>query len=115
MRRKQKNWTLFIGIVTALVVVLSQLFLFQPSPISKKSTEEAQTTNTEKSTKQEAHISLPSSLPSGNTVVVENEFSFIHDIVFETASSCATCKTVLSTTGKFFQTLFRVIIAPNAP
>jgi hypothetical protein len=116
MNRKQKNWTLFFGIVTALVVVLSQIFWFQASGFSKKIADTEQKAGAKKSGNEEAHISLPSSsLPSTGTVVVGHDFSFIHDILFETKSTCKSCKTVVAATGKFFQTLFSVIIAPNAP
>lgn len=115
MSTKYKNWTLFFGILTATVIVLSQLFWFQANTITKSSAETEQT-DAQKETSQEAHISLPSSsLPSSNTVVVEHDFSFLHEILFEEETSTEASKTVLTTASKFFQTLFRTIIAPNAP
>lgn len=116
MNGKQKNWTLFFGILTALVIVLSQLFWFQAATLTKKVAETEQQSDAPKKATQEAHISLPSSsLPSSNTVVVEHDFSFIHEILFERENSPEVSKSVLQTAGKFFQTLFRAIISPNAP
>jgi hypothetical protein len=115
MNHKHKNWTLFFGIITAMVIVLSQLFWFQSNTVTKKSAS-AEQTDTKKDTSSEARISLPSSsLPSTSTVVVENDFSFIHEILFEEETANEASKTVVNTAGKFFHTLFRTIIAPNAP
>lgn len=97
-----------------MVIVLSQLFWFQAADFSKKKAESGQTAGAEN--QDEAHISLASSsLPSTNNVVVEQEFSFIHEILFEEETTSETTKTIASAVGEFFQTLFRVIIAPNAP
>ena len=116
MNGKHKNWTLFFGIITALVIVLSQLFWFQAATFTKKVAETEQKNNATKEATQEAQISLPSSsLPSSNTVVVEHDFSFIHEILFEKETSPEASKSVLLTAGKFFHTLFRAIISPNAP
>lgn len=116
MTKTHKNWTLFFGILTALVIVLSQLFWFQAATFTKKVAETEQKKDAAKEATQEAQISLPSSsLPSTNTVVVEHDFSFIHEILFEKENSTEVSKSVLQTAGKFFQTLFRAIISPNAP
>jgi hypothetical protein len=117
MNNKQKNWTLFFGILTASVIVLSQLFWFQAATLTKKVVQTEQKSDAAKEATEEAQISLPSSssLPSTNTVVVEHDFTFIHEILFEKETSPEVSKSVLQTAGKFFQTLFRVIISPNAP
>lgn len=116
MNNKQRIWTLFFGIITALVIVVSQLFWFQATTPAKKSAVEEQTATPDEEGSQQAHISLPSSsLPSTNTVVVNHEFSFIHEILFEEESTSETASTLVSATGKFFQTLFRTAISPNAP
>ncbi len=112
MNGKHKIWTLFFGILTAMVIVLSQLFWFQAATFTKKVAETEQKSDAAKETTQEAQISLPS---SSNTVVVEHDFSFIHEILFEKENSPEVSKSVLLTAGKFFQTLFRAIISPNAP
>lgn len=116
MNSKQKKWSLFFGIVTALVIVLSQLFWFQAATFTKKVAEVEQKADTTKGASEETQISLPSSsLPSTNTVVVEHDFTFLHEILFEKETSPEVSKSVLQTAGKFFQTLFRAIISPNAP
>lgn len=116
MNSKHKNWTLFFGILTASVIVLSQLFWFQTATLTKKVAKTEQKSDAAQQTQEEAQISLPSSsLPSTNTVVVEHDFTFLHEILFEKETSPEVSKSVLQTAGKFFQTLFRAIISPNAP
>jgi flagellar basal body-associated protein FliL len=114
MNNKQKNWTIFFGIITALVVVFTQLFWFQAADFSRKSAKTEQ--QADASTETEAHISLPStSLTTPNTIQVEQDFSFIHEILFEKESEKKPAQTLVSVAGKFFHTLFRAIISPNAP
>lgn len=116
MTKKQKNWTLFLGILTALVIVLSQLFWFQAATFTKKVAETEQKSDADKTNEGADYISIPSSsMPTTNTVVVEHDFTFLHEILFEKETSPEVSKSVLQTAGKFFQTLFRAIISPNAP
>jgi hypothetical protein len=114
MHKSYKNWTLFFGIVTATVIVLSQLFWFQTSDFSKKTacSEQTEDTNDE----EESHFSLPSStFPSSTSVEQGQESSFIQELLFKEEKAAEISTSLPTTVGKFFQTLFRVLIAPNAP
>jgi hypothetical protein len=113
MNHKQKNWTIFFGIVTALVVVFSQLFWFQAADFGKKLAKTEQQADVPDT---EAHISLPStSLPAPNTIQTGQEFSFLHEILFEAESENKPEQSLALVAGKFFTTLFRTLISPNAP
>ncbi len=114
MYKNHKNWTLFFGIITASVIVLSQLFWFQTTDFVTK---KAKTEQTEGANQQEeAHISLPSSsIPSGTSVEQGQESSFIQELLFEEEKASEVATSLPTAVGKFFQTLFRVLIAPNAP
>jgi len=114
MNKNHKNWTLFFGIITASVIVLSQLFWFQAPTFSKKNAESKQ--KQDNAQQEEAHISLPSSsLPSGTSVEHAQQSSFIHEILFEQEKASELSTSLPTTISRLFQTLFRVIIAPNAP
>jgi hypothetical protein len=114
MNRNHKNWTLSLGIITATVIVLSQLFWFQTADFSKK---KAATEQTEDANQQEvAHISLPSpSIPTGTSVEQGQKSSFIQVLLFEEGKDSEIPTSLPTVVGKFFKTLFRVLIAPNAP
>lgn len=114
MNKPNKTWTLFFGIVTALVIVFTQLFWFQSTDIksSKVDTEQA----ADADSTEEAHISLPSSsIPASTSVEVGQGPSFIQEILFQQESESQASSHLPNAIGKFFQTLFRVTIAPNAP
>lgn len=114
MLTKRKNWTIFFGILTALVVVFSQIFWFEAADFEKKTAETQQTTGTADDT--EAHITLPStSLPTTQNIEVEQEFSFLHEILFEEKQETESDQKLTLTVGKFFHRLFRAVISPNAP
>lgn len=115
MNKNHKNWTLFFGVITATVIVLSQLFWFQASTFNNKKadTEQKQDSNQH----EEAYISLPSSsLPSGTASVEQaQQSSFIHELLFEEEKASELSASIPAKVSRLFHTLFRVIIAPNAP
>lgn len=104
-----------MGVLTALVVVFSQLFYFQTARYAKKEIK------TEKQEKQqdhgdEANVSLPSfSQPSSAHVEANQEPCCLLEILFEKSKEEDRTNRLPFSFSKFFQTLFRVIIAPNAP
>lgn len=119
MNQKNKIATLILGVITALVVVFSQLFCFQDFSATSQSdsTEQSATAEKESGNNTENYITqLSSPSTSSSSIVVEQEFSFIHDItqqVKEVREELVS--TLVVHTGKFFQTLFSAIISPNAP
>ena len=74
------------------------------------------TTETEQS-EEAAFISMPSVTPPSSSSVVETnqEFSFILEILFEGQYEETEAVPVNRVFDKLFQTLFRVVISPNAP
>jgi hypothetical protein len=106
-----------MGIITALVVVFSQVFYFQPTDYSKKETKSEQQKKQEKSSENNhSYISLPSISQSSSThVEVDHESSFLLDILFEGKEKETRSAEVPIAFGRFFHTLFRAIISPNAP
>jgi len=115
MKRKSKIrlGTLIAGILTALVVVISQLFYFQTTAHSKKEVKTEQQQSEDSG--DEAYITLPSStLPS--SVHIELEQSFCLLVIFSEEEEVED-QTINFTppVSQFFQTLLGAIISPNAP
>jgi hypothetical protein len=119
MNQKNKIATLILGVITALVVVFSQLFCFQDFSTATPSDNIEQSANAEKeagNTAENYITQLSSPSTSSSSIVVDQEFSFIQDIaqqVKEVREELVS--TLVVRTGKFFQTLFSAIISPNAP
>ena len=124
MKSTKKNsvrvWTMIMGIITAMLIVCSQLFSLQTDNYSKKQVKAS--TATAKEHKQEKssddhYISLPSvSQPSSSIHVEANQkLSCLFEILFEKDEQENHPINVPLSVGKLFHTLFRVIISPNAP
>ncbi|MBL7859149.1 MAG: hypothetical protein JNM57_15760 [Cyclobacteriaceae bacterium] len=113
-KTKKHNLTIAFGIFTALVVVFSQLFLFESSGFQKKEVKTEK--QEEKNGGDVAYISQPSSsLPTSTTVLSTYDSFCVLEILFEseTESDHASNKSLFP--EKLFFTLFRFIISPNAP
>jgi hypothetical protein len=114
-----KILTMVAGVITALVVVFSQVFYFQAPAYAKKEVK----TGHEKKEKQSEQkdkrqfLSLPSiSQPTASTnVEADHESAFLLEILFEDKAEPADHTAIPRSLGKLFHTLFRVIISPNAP
>lgn len=117
---KYRILTLAAGIATACVIVFSQLFYFQAATYCQK---EADTQHqkhlpvkeTSKDTGHEAYVSIPSnSIASISTVQLSEGLSFVLETLLEPKVE-QTTEEVPPLTNRLFQTLFRFIIATNAP
>lgn len=112
-------FTMITGIVTALVIVFSQFFYFQEAESAKKLTSSRSTEQHEKQNKahKKAFISLPSFSQQASTLADVHPKSpmYLFDIVFGESNDQERSQEVPISVGKFFQTLFRVFISPNAP
>jgi hypothetical protein len=109
---------MIMGVITALVVVFSQVFYFQASNYAKKEVKSGQEKKQDKQSETDNHYtSLPSiSQPTTAThVEADHESSFLLEILFEDKEEPTDLAAVPLSLGKFFHTLFRVIISPNAP
>lgn len=112
---RHKILTLLAGIATAGVIVFSQLFYFQAANYcqEKKAATEQQE---QKKGGTEAHISIPSSsISSSSHIELTHDLSFILEALFESESKEEEVTSISLPVNRFFQTLFRFIISPNAP
>jgi len=111
---RHKILTLLAGIATAVVIVFSQLFYFQAANYCQKKAETAQ--HEQKKGGNETHISIPSStISSSSHVEITQDLSFVLEILFERESKEEEVTRISLPVNRFFQTLFRFIISPNAP
>lgn len=117
MKRKTgiRSGTLVIGVITALAIVISQFFSFQEADQSRLKKE----TDTEQQQSQsgdEAYLTVSTSLPSSSPhVEIQQETFFLFEILLEDDAEIETQVDFSLPINQFFQTLFGVIISPNAP
>lgn len=111
---RHKILTLLAGIVTAGVIVFSQLFYFQAATYCQEKVDTEQ--HDGKSDAPESHISIPSStISSTSSIEIHQDLSFILETLFEKESADVSDHEISLPVNKFFSTLFRFIISPNAP
>lgn len=105
---------LLTGITTAVIIVFSQLFYFQAATYcQKKATTEK---HEQKKDAPKTYFSIPSStISSAPTVQINEDISFVLETLIEVETEEESTPTVSLPVNKFFQTLFRVLISPNAP
>jgi hypothetical protein len=106
--------TIIVGSILALAIVFSEFLTSQ----CIASTEKAKTEQTEKKAGSDtgAFISLPSfSLPAPVHVQVNLNPYCLFEIVFEEDVDEEHVEEDAFYTDRFFETMFRVIISPNAP
>lgn len=121
MKRRQSRLILIItGLLTAAVILLSQLFFVQNNGLTKKEVKTEQTEDLENPNQETPEdlviTATPSiSIPISSTIEVEKEQSFIFEILFEHEITFPNKVEINRSLGKFFQHMFRVIISPNAP
>jgi len=105
---------LLAGIVTAGVIVFSQLFYFQAATYCQEKVDTEQ--SEKKSDAPESYISIPSStISSTSNIELHQDISFALEALFENESDEEPTNTISIPVNKFFSTLFRFIISPNAP
>lgn len=107
--------TVIAGVLTAVVIIFTQVFYFELSAPVKQNSEIEQESSS--ANHQEEIISLPSSysLPSSTHILLEHEFSFIEEILFDGDDAFTLPVTLPLSSGKLFRALFQFIISPNAP
>lgn len=106
--------TLLAGIATAGIIVFSQLFYFQAANYCQ----EKATTEQHKQKKDapKTYFSIPSStISSAPHIEIGQNISFVLETLLELESGEEPNPTFSLPVNKFFETLFRVIISPNAP
>jgi hypothetical protein len=106
--------TLLAGIVTAGVIVFSQLFYFQAANYCQEKVDTEQ--HDQKTDAPESYISIPSStITSTTSIEINQDISFVLETLLEKEADEETSHSIVLPASKFFHTLFRFIISPNAP
>jgi hypothetical protein len=115
MRKKRLHvFTIILGSILAFAISFSQFF----SPVcdgesSKIKTEQAGNTGGDET---ESYISLPTfSLPVPVHVQASLDAYCLFEIFFEKDTDVDHVEENMFYTDRFFETMFRVIISPNAP
>lgn len=105
---------LLAGVATAAVIVFSQLFYFQAANYCQEKVKSEQTDSPTGNV--ENYISIPSSsISSSSQIVINQELSFVMEILVEDEDNQEGESHCAIPVQKYFQTLFRFIISPNAP
>jgi hypothetical protein len=111
---KYRILTLLAGIATAMLIVFSQLFYFQAATYCQKKADTEHSNQKEKG--HESYISIPSSsIASVSNIEINQDLSFVIETLFDSKNESESTVEVAPSVGRLFQTLFRFIIAPNAP
>ena len=111
-KNKLHTFSIILGSILACAIAFSQYL----SPELVGSAEKAKTEQTENSSEEQFYISLPSfSLPVPVHVQPSLDAYCLFEILFEKDNNADHVEERLFYTDRFFHTMFRVIISPNAP
>jgi hypothetical protein len=106
--------TVILGTILALAIVFSQVFLSQPT--TAKNTVKTEQQKKDSTPSEDFHISAPSiTLPSSVHVHLNLDIYCLFEILLGEKPEEFYLEDLPLYTQRFFQTLFRVIISPNAP
>lgn len=118
---KYRILTLAAGIATACLIVFSQLFYFQAATYCQEKAESHQQKDKQSPVKEtgksdsEAYISIPSNtISSVSNIQVSEGLTLVLETLFEQKETAEAAETPRFA-NRLFQTLFRFIIATNAP
>lgn len=117
---KYRILTLAAGIATACLIVFSQLFYFQAATYCQKEAEtqhqkQSPVKEPGKEANQETYISIPSNtIASVSNIQISEGLSFVLETLLEPKEEQAAADAP-PLANRLFQTLFRFIIATNAP
>lgn len=116
MRNKAKKTAgIAFGIITAVILIVSQLFCHQSVELGKK--EQKTEKHSKESTNEESALFIVASnapTPSIQTQI-HQEVIFLFEILFLEDEKHSWTTEVPIALGKYFLTLFHIIISPNAP
>lgn len=105
---------LVVGILAAIAIIFSQLFYYQSIEHNKKEVKSEQ--QQDQSTDDEALFVVPStSMPSSANVELHHKSFPLLEIIFEDEEAEVGHEQTSFRLDSFLQTLFEVIISPNAP
>ncbi|MCU0357193.1 MAG: hypothetical protein MUE95_06405 [Cyclobacteriaceae bacterium] len=112
---KLRVLTVLAGILTAVIIVVSQVFLYE---VNVNSNDVPATEQSDKDSGEgQSFISIPSSLsiPSSVHVVGNHDFACIEEFLLGDNRDENTPVSITQITSRLFKTLFHFIISPNAP
>jgi len=117
MKNQLKTGTVWMGAFLALVIVLVQVCHFQVGHKADggKRAKTEQKDNQSKNTEASYNVLTSFSLPSPAYLELDTDLFCLFEIVFERADDEPRDTDVPQHCSKFFQTLLRVLISPNAP
>jgi len=112
-KSKIRLGSLVLGILTAVAIVISQLFYFHaPAEIKKEIKQEQQ----EKPSGDEAFLTQPSTTVTSSAHVEPLQENFcLFEIILENEDNADRSSDFGLPIHSFFQTLFGTLISPNAP
>jgi len=112
----KKTAFLIFGVLTAAIITVSQLFSYQSIDSNKKETKTEKHSEEPSSAERSAFIAMTSgSVLASIQSHLHQEVIFLFEIFFQEDESYPWIPEVPVALGKYFQTLFHIIIAPNAP
>ena len=106
------------GALTAVMVIITQLFLYEVAATGHEGikTEKKNAKSGEQSSEDQVLISLPSdSVLSSFHSGIHHEAVLLFEIVYGKEETVSWAPEVPVSLGKYFLTLFHIIISPNAP
>jgi hypothetical protein len=107
--------TVIFGIITALVLVVSQVFFFTGTDYNKKE-QKTENHSEEPSSGQDVRFIVASSAASASIQTqIHHEIIFLFEILFVEDEPYSRTTDIPLSLGKYFRTLFHIIISPNAP
>jgi hypothetical protein len=111
----RKTAGMIFGLITAAVLVVSQLCCYQQNDFNKKEqkTEESGTVPTHDG--ENIFIVAANSTISSIQTQIHQEIIFLFEILFLDNEQQSWTTEVPIALGKYFRTLFHIIISPNAP
>ncbi len=106
----KRGFLLIVGILSVLVIVLTQSFY---KPVAD---EKAKVKTEQNDSKNQVTIHAPSDvMANGNTLAVNNDQEVVPNQVPISEEPKKVVAVIRQSLFKFFRTLFRTTIAPNAP
>lgn len=106
----KRGFLLFIGILSVVVIVLTQSFY---KPVAE---EKAKAKTEQNESKNQASIHAPSDVvPNGNALAVNQDQAIVPNQAAISEEPKKVVAVIRQSLFKFFRTLFRTSIAPNAP
>lgn len=114
-RERSRLFVMIFGSLTAVMVIVTQLFLFEGKQETQDSTVKTEKTSDESSGDKALLSAAQPSVLSSFHAGLNHEAVFLFEILLDSREHNGWAPEVPVSLGKYFLTLFRTIISPNAP